>query len=56
MQHPRIVETVRRVVEGEGTASFPTGRLIGGPVAPAQRFEGPESMSGGLQYPIQSFQ
>lgn len=56
MQRPHIEETVRRVGPGEGTAPFPAGRLLGGPVGTAQRFEGTENMSGGLQYPIQNFQ
>ncbi|XP_053386924.1 LOW QUALITY PROTEIN: paired amphipathic helix protein Sin3a-like [Mercenaria mercenaria] len=55
MQRPHIEETVRRVAQGEGTPSFPAGRLIGGPVSAAQRFEGAETMSGGLQYPLQNF-
>ena len=58
MQRPHIEETVRRVAQGEGTPTFPAGaggRLIGGPVNAGQRFEGADTMSGGLQYPLPNF-
>lgn len=55
MQRPHIEEPqARRLSVSEGTATYPGGRLISGPVPATQRFEG-ENMSGGLQYPMQGF-